>query len=533
MGLNQNSGYGQHLSATLHNMAGAGGKVFMVAKSAAAGRQMLQDLFNVDPDGVNRFAATVDAAMGYCTASRGDVILVAPGHTESLKTAAAIAQDVAGVSVIGLGVGNNRPVFTFDSTDNSATWAISGNNCALKNVVLVCGDDALTNALVVTGDNCDIDIEFQDTSSAIEAATAVRLDTANNCNLKLKHIGFTAGNAVTSLVKIDDCDNVRIDIDAYGVCSTAWVDMVDAASTNVFVAGQLYTQGITNFSRNVVDTIGTSTWFALINDKSAGSYVMGSNVVAFADADVSSIAAAIAAIQADLGNPSARTNLQTIEAMLGNPDTAGKTIHAEINKIDSATLAVAPVANSLARFIASGGTALGTQLGASKSIIDALGHTGLAFVAGGLGSYLARCVEKSDGAVLLGNDALFTISGGPVEILSITGIVATAIGAGATNVKLQIVTTEPAATVDMNAGAVDIDADAAGTSYRTINTTGIFTPVTAGFVLKANSFATNDTPFLAPIGSIQLNSDAARDGVIKWYLVYRPLSSNSNVVAAA
>jgi hypothetical protein len=47
-------------------------------------------------------------------------------------------------------------------------------------------------------------------------------------------------------------------------------------------------------------------------------------------------------------------------------------ILADTNKIDSASLAVSPTAGSLARFIASGGTALGTQLPDSKSLYDCL-----------------------------------------------------------------------------------------------------------------------------------------------------------------
>lgn len=144
-----------------------------------------------------------------------------------------------------------------------------------------------------------------------------------------------------------------------------------------------------------------------------------------------------------------------------------------------------------------------------------------------------RSCEKSDGAVLSGDDDLFTISGGPIKVVEITGIVTTTIGAGTTNVKLTLTTTTPAATVDMNAAAVDIDADAAGTSYQSINTTAIFTPVTAGFVKEANAFATQPTQFLCPIGTIKLNSSAARAGVIKWYLRYVPLSPSSRVVAAA
>src|SRR5690349_3795433 len=50
--------------------------------------------------------ATLDYAIGQCTASQGDVIYLLPGHTE---TTTAIALDVAGVRIIGLGWGRIRP----------------------------------------------------------------------------------------------------------------------------------------------------------------------------------------------------------------------------------------------------------------------------------------------------------------------------------------------------------------------------------------------------------------------------------------
>ena len=57
--------------------------------------------------------ATVDQAVNKCTASKGDVIVVLPGHVETLATASVgIVLDVAGVTVVGLGSGNARPTFT-------------------------------------------------------------------------------------------------------------------------------------------------------------------------------------------------------------------------------------------------------------------------------------------------------------------------------------------------------------------------------------------------------------------------------------
>ena len=143
---------------------------------------------------------------------------------------------------------------------------------------------------------------------------------------------------------------------------------------------------------------------------------------------------------------------------------------------------------------------------------------------------MERCVEKSDGAVLNGSDDLFTITGGPV-IAKIVGIVTTIIG-GASNGRLTITTTEPSGTANLNAGAVAIDDDAVGTSYRNIGATSVFTPVTAGAVI-IDPVTTDDCEFLLPIGTVKFLGSAARTGNIKWYMIYKPLSPNSVVTAAA
>ena len=52
---------------------------------------------------------TIDYAVGRCTANRGDVIYVMPGHSETIGAAAAVDFDVAGITVIGLGRGALQP----------------------------------------------------------------------------------------------------------------------------------------------------------------------------------------------------------------------------------------------------------------------------------------------------------------------------------------------------------------------------------------------------------------------------------------
>lgn len=274
-----------------------GGHVYFVKPSSAADySEFYRDHFVKYDNGQSSIFNTLTAAIAACRASVGDVIYVCEGYAETITAASGIAANKAGVAILGLGVGNSRPRITISSTDNAGTIAISADNVAFKNIVVIGNDDALTNAVVVTGDNCDIDIETQDTSSAIEMATAVRLDTANNCKLKLRHNGFTGGNAMVSCVRLDDCDNVRIDIDGFGVLTTAWVEMVDVASTNVVVNGRTFTQGVTNGSRDIVDTITGSSWFGRIDDFSAGATYSGGSGSAWATDDITVVATAVGAV---------------------------------------------------------------------------------------------------------------------------------------------------------------------------------------------------------------------------------------------
>lgn len=141
---------------------------------------------------------------------------------------------------------------------------------------------------------------------------------------------------------------------------------------------------------------------------------------------------------------------------------------------------------------------------------------------------MERAVEKSDGSVPLGADNLFTITGGPILVTDFIGIVTTEIGADVSTCQIQITTTAPAGTVNLST-AVNIETDAVGTSYTfTVATPGVLTPNTAGAIDQVPRLA-----WLCPIGTIKATFSAATTGVIKWYMVYRPLSGASSVAAAA
>ena len=508
------------------------GKIFIVGNSSVIG---YNDILQKFGHTIAAWYPDLDAARAACTASRGDIILIGPGHAETLTTAADIALSVAGITVIGLGVGNLKPTFTFSSTDNAATMTVSGNNVRVEGIRIVTNDDALTNNLVVSGDNCYIDIEHVDTSSLIETATAVRLDTANNCILKIKHLGFTGGSGTTALVRLDDCDNVRIELDVFGlVAATGWVEMVDVASTNVYVQGKTFTQAITNGSRNVIDTITGSSWYMDIVDMSAGARYTGGSAAAVASDDISAIAANVASILTDTGT--------TLDAAITAIDDI---LDTEFPIVATAVGAVADAA--LADTIEGAAAATQSLLTDLKGVLQRIGAdnanntAATTLVAANRDGSVLERLEQLEATVIKsiskvqttpsgGADALFTITGGSIHVVSIWGGVTTVL-AGVANGTLRATTTTPASTTAMST-TVAIDNDAAGTSYTFVGPTGVLTPTTAGLVLiDMGSTTLTETQYIVPIGNINFLTSAAQTGAITWYMSYIP-SPGATVVAA-
>jgi hypothetical protein len=102
--------------------------------------------------------ATIDYAIGLCTANKGDRILVFPGHAESCATD--IDLDVAGVSIIGHGNGENRPVVTF-ITSTAAKLDIDAANCRVSNIVFKNDIDSQVIVIDIDGagtvvENCEL-----------------------------------------------------------------------------------------------------------------------------------------------------------------------------------------------------------------------------------------------------------------------------------------------------------------------------------------------------------------------------------------
>jgi len=111
-------------------------KIHFVGPSAAAWYGDFVSTYGPDADGGARVFASLAtaAANANVVASRGDVILVLPGHTETVSAAGGIALSKAGLTIIGIGNGTLKPTITYN-TAATATTTVSAADITIQNIV--------------------------------------------------------------------------------------------------------------------------------------------------------------------------------------------------------------------------------------------------------------------------------------------------------------------------------------------------------------------------------------------------------------
>ena len=182
------------------------GKVLYVGSTVASARDAAnQGLTPQYP------LATIDYAIGLCTADVGDIILVLPGHAETIAVARGITCDVAGISIIGLGNGLKRPIITWSAS--ASTWIISAANVTIKNILTRSSFNECILLFSVTGVGVTLDgVDFYATAGALEArawldaTTAASHLTIKNC----RHVQPTAAAAAQAWITLTTTSNSRI-----------------------------------------------------------------------------------------------------------------------------------------------------------------------------------------------------------------------------------------------------------------------------------------------------------------------------------
>ena len=94
--------------------------------------------------------ATLDYAIGRCTANNGDVIMVLPDHAETVTGAGGITADIAGITIIGMGNYNQRPRFLMDA-GTTVSFLVSAADVTVQNCVCASGHADVVTCFDVTG----------------------------------------------------------------------------------------------------------------------------------------------------------------------------------------------------------------------------------------------------------------------------------------------------------------------------------------------------------------------------------------------
>ena len=174
--------------------------------------------------------ATLEYAIGLCTDGQGDVILIAPGHTETITTAAPCTVDISDLTIVGLGVGLNRPTFSL-GTNTAATINVTAANVTIKNIRVV---SALANVAIgitvaATAKGVWIeDCELRDGGTSIlelvigiSLAAAATDATILNCYF----LTVTGGGCSSAIFVTAGNDNLRIEgCHSYGFYAASNVD---------------------------------------------------------------------------------------------------------------------------------------------------------------------------------------------------------------------------------------------------------------------------------------------------------------------
>lgn len=182
--------------------------------------------------------ATMDYANGKCTANNGDVVIVMPGHTETVTAAGGLDLDTAGVTWVGIGNGSDRPTINF-TTATTADMDVDAANITMVNFLFTGGIDALAGPIDINAaDFRMIDCETRDVTGQ---ATDFIVTDANADRLYIEdwvHRGAAAAGADTA-ISIVGGDNITI-IPKFidGNFAVAAIENVTTGAVNLQVYGK-------------------------------------------------------------------------------------------------------------------------------------------------------------------------------------------------------------------------------------------------------------------------------------------------------
>ena len=414
-------------------------------------------------------------------AKTGDVVVWQAGHAETITAAGGITMSTAGVTFWSAAQeASEAATFTF-TTATTADILISGAGTVVGGAsppVFVCNIASQTKIFSITAANVSLTALVQDTSSTIGAISdVVTTAAASNLTLNITHQGFTASSIGTVMISLVGVVNANVTVDAYGAWSTAVVNFATTACVNVQVNGYFYNYN-TALTLDVVDTITGSTWFASGYDGIGGYYFDGGSGKALAPSDPSSL----------LAVPTANSTANAYER-----DVIGNKTDAEVY-----------------------------TPGTTKSLV--------AYIKGLLDT-APKTAQSSVTGVLTTGTTIFTVAGGPIQLLWIMSMCT--VGADSTAATLLYTT------IPTGLSAVPISTACGSIANAPVNATITYAGTGSAAACVYNSGGTSlsvstvaGSAVIMPPGVINITIGSGPTVTGHWshYIYYRPMGSGVTVI---
>jgi hypothetical protein len=220
--------------------------------------------------------ASLTYAITQVTSNNSDVIIIAPNHTETI--AASLALNKEGVTIVGLGNGDDRPTFTLSAT--TSVFTVTGDNTTIDNIRILGGVDSIVSAVTVQADyftlkNCEL--KYTSTYDTliwvtIGESSALNATVTTGCSI-LNNV-MTARQA-SGAVKAIYLHGGQVDVNIAGNYITGYYSeavMADinttgdtGVSVNLRLIENVFQNGDSTDATNMIDLNAASTGVAAWN----------------------------------------------------------------------------------------------------------------------------------------------------------------------------------------------------------------------------------------------------------------------------
>lgn len=196
-------------------------------------------------------------------ASRNTHIILLPGHTETITTAAGVNLNKIGVSIEGEGYGRNRPMIDF-TTDAAASFDINSASCSVRNCVFRNSIDSQTAMINVkasdfTMENCEVQLADGSTQAILGVLTTAAADRMmiRKCNFH----GLTTAGVTTAIRVVGTTDAQILDNIIRGAFTTTigGIEVLTTAAVGLMIGGNVIQNLTASSAKCIMDTVTGST----------------------------------------------------------------------------------------------------------------------------------------------------------------------------------------------------------------------------------------------------------------------------------